>query len=88
MGVITCRLPTTNASCLVLHLLPRLPCNTTRLRRLGLAAVDVAHLHVGMHLAVAEGLAHTHEEDLVLVLGPVEHVVPEEEGVACMWSAL
>jgi hypothetical protein len=35
-----------------------------------------------MNLAVAEELAHLHEEDLVLVLRPFEDGLPKEEGVA------
>lgn len=35
-----------------------------------------------MNLAVTEKLAHLHEEDLVLVVRPLENGLPEEEGVA------
>lgn len=47
-----------------------------------LAAVNVSDSHVGMNLAVAKELAHLHEEDLVLIVGPLEDGLPEEQGVS------
>jgi hypothetical protein len=35
-----------------------------------------------MDLAVFEELAHLHEEDLILVLGPLKDGLPEKKGVA------
>jgi hypothetical protein len=49
---------------------------------LSLAAVNVSDSHVGMNLAVAEELAHLHEENLVLIFGPLENGLPEEQGVS------
>lgn len=49
---------------------------------LGLPGIDIANHHVGVDLAVGQNLAHPHEEDLVLVCGPLEHVVPQKEGVS------
>jgi hypothetical protein len=49
---------------------------------LSLAAVNVSDSHVGMNLAVAEELAHLHEENLVLIVGPLKDGLPEEQGVS------
>jgi hypothetical protein len=49
---------------------------------LSLTTVNVSNSHVRMNLAVAEELAHLHEENLVLVVGPLEDGLPEEQGVS------
>lgn len=49
---------------------------------LSLATVNVSDSHVGVNLAVAEELAHLHEENLVLIVRPLEDGLPEEQSVS------
>jgi hypothetical protein len=49
---------------------------------LSLATVNVSDCHVGVSLAVAEELAHLHEENLVLIVRPLEDGFPEEQSVS------
>lgn len=41
-----------------------------------------------MNLFVLEEPAHLHEEDLILVLGPLKDGLPEKEGVALSLSMM
>jgi hypothetical protein len=49
---------------------------------LSLATVDISDSHVGVSFAVAEELAHLHEEDLILIIRPLEDGFPEEQSVS------
>lgn len=55
---------------------------------LSLATVNVSNSHVGMSLAVAEELAHLHEENLVLIVGPLKDGLPEKQSVSWNMSVL
>lgn len=40
------------------------------------AAIEVAHHEVAVNSAIADGVADAHQEDLVLVIGPLEDMFP------------
>lgn len=50
-----------------------------------LASIHESHPVVGVNLAIAKSTSHAHEEQLVVILRPVEDVVPEEESVSCIF---
>src|SRR3569833_1767840 len=66
---------------------PEVISQTTRyLLRPRFLAIHISHLHICMDTPILEGLAHTHEEHLMFILGPLQDVVPLKKGVS--WYCL
>jgi hypothetical protein len=48
---------------------------------LWLASINITNPHVSVNLAVSQVLAHLHEENLIVILAPLQDIVPQEKRV-------
>lgn len=49
---------------------------------LSLATVNISDSHIRVNLVVTEELAHLHEENLVLIVGPLKDGLPEKQSIS------